>query len=105
MEEEGDTSFCTDSECRDQPSSIESTGGGKSPGLFRRRLMKACKNRSLFPNDEAVFKLMYLALRNISKRWTMPIPNWSAALNQFAILFDDRVPVGGLNQTSVTQTA
>jgi putative transposase len=40
---------------------------------------KIIKNRSLFPNDESVFKLMYLALRNISKRWTMPIPNWSAA--------------------------
>jgi putative transposase len=68
-------------------------------------LRKVSKNRSLFPNDEAVFKLMYLALRNISKRWTMPIPNWSAALNQFAILFEGRVPMGGLNQNSLTQTA
>jgi putative transposase len=57
-------------------------------------LRKVSKNRSLFPSDEAVFKLMYLALRNISKRWTMPIPNWSAALNQFAILFEGRVPMG-----------
>jgi putative transposase len=68
-------------------------------------LRKVSKNRSLFPNDEAVFKLMYLALRNISRRWTMPIPNWSAAMNQFAILFDGRVPMGGLNQNSLTQTA
>jgi putative transposase len=68
-------------------------------------LRKVSKNRSLFPNDEAVFKLMYLALRNISKRWTMPIPNWSAALNQFAILFEGRVPMGGLNSNSLTQTA
>jgi putative transposase len=68
-------------------------------------LRKVSKNRSLFPSDEAVFKLMYLALRNISKRWTMPIPNWSAALNQFAILFEGRVPMGGLNQNSLTQTA
>jgi putative transposase len=66
-------------------------------------LRKMSKNRSLFPNDEAVFKLLYLALRNISKRWTMPIPNWSGALNQFAILFDGRVPMGGLNQNSLTQ--
>src|SRR5947209_7048198 len=68
-------------------------------------LRKVSKNRSLFPNDEAVFKLMYLALRNISKRWTMPIPNWSAALNQFAILFDGRLPMGGLSSNSLTQTA
>jgi putative transposase len=68
-------------------------------------LRKVSKNRPLFPNDEAVFKLMYLALRNISRRWTMPIPNWSAALNQFAILFEGRVPMGGLNSNSLTQTA
>jgi putative transposase len=68
-------------------------------------LRKVSKNRSLFPSDEAVFKLMYLALKNISKRWTMPIPNWSAALNQFAILFDGRVPMGGLSSNSLTQTA
>jgi putative transposase len=68
-------------------------------------LRKVSKNRSLFPNDEAVFKLLYLALRNISKRWTMPIRNWSGALNQFAILFDDRVPMGGINVNSLTQTA
>ena len=68
-------------------------------------LRKVSKNRSLFPSDESVFKLLYLALRNISKRWTMPIPNWSGALNQFAILFDGRVPMGGLNQNSLTQNA
>src|ERR687889_1164850 len=68
-------------------------------------LRKVTKNRSLFPNDEAVFKLMYLALRNISKRWTMPIKNWSGALNQFAILFEGRVPMGGLSSNSLTQNA
>jgi putative transposase len=66
-------------------------------------LRKVSKNRSLFPSDEAVFKLLFLALRNISKRWTMPIPNWSAALNQFAILFDGRVPMGGIGANSLTQ--
>jgi putative transposase len=66
-------------------------------------LRKVSKNRSLFPNDEAVFKLLYLALRNISRRWTMPIKNWSGALNQFAILFEGRVPMGGLGSNSLTQ--
>ena len=66
-------------------------------------LRKVSKNRSLFPSDEAVFKLLYLASRNISKRWTMPIPNWSGALNQFAILFDGRVPMGGIGANSLTQ--
>lgn len=68
-------------------------------------LRKVSKNRLLFPNDEAVFKLMYLALKNISKRWTMPIRNWSGAMNQLAIIFEGRVPMGGLNQNSLTQPA
>ena len=66
-------------------------------------LRKVTRNRALSPSDEAVFKLMYLALRNISQRWTMPVKNWSAALNQFAILFDGRVPMGGLSSNSLTQ--
>ena len=55
-------------------------------------LRKILKNRALFPNDEAVEKLVYLALRNLSKKWTMPILGWKAALNQFAVLFEDRFP-------------
>jgi len=47
---------------------------------------------------------MYLALRNISKRWTMPIPNWGSAMNQFSILFEGRVPMGGLDTKLFTQT-
>src|SRR5215211_7109204 len=66
-------------------------------------LRKIIKNRSLFPSDEAVFKLLYLALRNISKRWTMPIQNWSGAMNQFAILFGNRLPNSGYQNNSFTQ--
>jgi putative transposase len=66
-------------------------------------LRKLTKNRSLFPNDEAVFKLMYLGLKNISQRWTMPIKNWSGAMNQFAILYEGRVPMNGLSSNSLTQ--
>ncbi len=67
-------------------------------------LRKIIKNRAMFPSDEAVFKILYLALRNISKRWTMPIANWSGALNQFAILFENRLPNNGFNHNSFTQT-
>ena len=45
-----------------------------------------------FPTDEAVFKLFYLALNNISQKWTMPIRDWKAALNRFTIQFDERMP-------------
>ena len=55
-------------------------------------LRKVTKNRGSFPNDDAMLKLLYLALKNISKKWTMPIHNWKSALNQFMIMFEDRMP-------------
>jgi putative transposase len=55
-------------------------------------LRKIIKNKKLFPNDLTIKKIIYLALRNISKKWTMPISNWKTALNQFAIIFTDRFP-------------
>jgi len=54
-------------------------------------LRKVTKTRDSFPNDEAVFKLLYLALRNIEKRWTKPVRHWKAALNCFAILYEGRL--------------
>ena len=64
-------------------------------------LRKIIKCRSSFPSEEAAFKLLYLALQNAAKKWTMPIPNWSRAMNQFAILYDGRLPMLGDN--SLTQ--
>ena len=55
-------------------------------------LRKIIKNRGHFPSDDAATKLLYLALRNAAKKWTMPPRTWKAALNQFAILFQDRFP-------------
>ncbi len=55
------------------------------------QLRKVTKNRSSFPNDDAILKIMYLAIRNASTKWTMPIRDWGMALNQFAIYFGDRV--------------
>jgi len=55
-------------------------------------LRKVTNTRSSFPTDEAVSKLFYLALNSISKKWTMQIRDWKAALNSFAIQFEDRVP-------------
>jgi putative transposase len=56
-------------------------------------LRKVTKARGSFPNDEAVFKLLYLALRNIAKKWTMPVQDWKGALNRFAIIYENRLPV------------
>jgi putative transposase len=57
-------------------------------------LRKVIKTRSSFPTDDAVMKLFYLALNNISKKWSMPIRDWKAALNRFAIQFEDRMSPG-----------
>jgi transposase-like protein len=56
-------------------------------------LQRNLKTRQSFPNDEAAMKLMFMVLRRISKRWTMPIRNWGEALHQFAIIYGDRVPL------------
>lgn len=56
-------------------------------------LRKVSKARASFPNDDALLKLLYLALRNVAKKWTrMKVLDWAAALNRFAILYEDRLP-------------
>ena len=56
-------------------------------------LRKVTQKRSAFPTDDAIFKVLFLALTNASKKWTMPIRDWGTALNQFAVYFGDRVPL------------
>jgi putative transposase len=53
-------------------------------------LRKVIKTRGSFPTQEAAFKLLYLALEHVAKKWTMPIKDWKAALQRFAILRGDR---------------
>ena len=53
-------------------------------------IRKIIKNKRLFPNDESVLKILYLALENASKKWTQPVRNWSLAMSRFAIEFEDR---------------
>lgn len=54
------------------------------------RLRKIIKTRGHFPSDEAATKLIWLALRNITAAWGRGILNWKPAMNQFAILYQDR---------------
>jgi transposase-like protein len=54
------------------------------------QLRKIIKTRGHFPNDEAATKLIYLALRNITKEWKMSAREWKSAMTQFAILFPER---------------
>ena len=54
-------------------------------------IRKAIKKRKLFPTDDSVKKVVYLAIQAASKKWTMPIRNWKMALNRFMIEFEDRL--------------
>lgn len=54
-------------------------------------IRKAIKKRKLFPTDDSAKKVVYLAIQQASKKWTMPIKNWKPALNRFMIEFEDRL--------------
>ena len=56
---------------------------------INRQIRKIIKNKGVFPNDKSIQKIIYLALKNAAKKWTMPIKNWALALNQFEILCGD----------------
>ena len=54
-------------------------------------LRKLLEMRGAYPNDDSIVKIICLAKHRVAKKWTMPIRDWKAALNQFVILFGDRV--------------
>jgi putative transposase len=60
---------------------------------INRSLRKVIKTKGAFPTDASIMKIFYLALENISKKWTMPIRCWNSAMNQFAIKFVNRMPL------------
>ena len=60
-------------------------------------IRKFTRNRKQYPNAESALKLVYLAIHEASKKWTMPIVGWKAALNHFAIVFENRLPSSSNN--------
>lgn len=58
---------------------------------LHRQMRKVTKNRSIFPNDEALSKILFLAIRDVSKKWSMPLQNWSFTISQLAVIFEGRV--------------
>jgi transposase-like protein len=58
---------------------------------FHRQLPKVSKNRGVFPDDDAVLKLLYLATQEVVQKWTVRIKDWEAILAQLAIPFEERV--------------
>lgn len=60
---------------------------------YHRQIRKVTKNKGVFPSDTALEKLVYLAYRNISEKWTMPLANWALISQQLAIKFGDRYEI------------
>jgi putative transposase len=58
---------------------------------YHRQLRKATKGKSIFPNDEALTKMLYLATMEVTRKWTMRVANWGQILGQLAIYFEDRL--------------
>ena len=55
-------------------------------------IRKFTRNRKIYPNEESALKIVYMAIHEAAKKWTMPIHHWKQALNHFAIMFEDRIP-------------
>jgi transposase-like protein len=60
---------------------------------FNRQLRKITKNRGVFPNDDSLFKLLYLATTEACKKWTMSRQGWAEMIGQLAIHFEGRIPL------------
>ncbi len=61
---------------------------------LHRQFRKVTKTRSAFPHDDALRKLLYLAYRDVAKKWTMPLRNWSAIISQLSLFFEGRLFLG-----------
>ncbi len=57
-----------------------------------RQVRKIIKTKGAFPNEDVALKIIYLALQNAQKKWKMPLREWKMAMNQFAIIFEERFP-------------
>ncbi|WP_298074874.1 transposase, partial [uncultured Bacteroides sp.] len=67
-----------------------------SPNLIENlngKIRKYTKSKLSFPSDEAVKKTVYLSLMEIEKKWTQPIHNWGLIMNQFMLIFENRIQI------------
>ena len=60
---------------------------------YHRQLRKVTKTKTSFPTDDSLRKIIYLAIRDITKKWTMPLQNWAECISQFVIQFEGRLNV------------
>jgi len=60
---------------------------------LNRQFRKVTKTTTIFPHDESLMKLLWLAQKDITRKWTIPIPNWGIMLAQFSIMFPKRIKI------------
>jgi transposase-like protein len=58
---------------------------------FNRGIRKVTKNKAIFPNEDALLKMLYLAIHDMSKKWTQKIQNWGVIYSQLCIYFEERL--------------
>ena len=56
-----------------------------------RQLRKVTKNKAVFPTDEALIKMLFLAIRDVTKKWTMPLQGWKTIISHLSIVYSDRL--------------
>ncbi len=61
---------------------------------LHRQFRKVTKNKSVFPTDESLLKMLYLASEDVRKKWTMPVRGWKEAISYFGIAYEDRLSKG-----------
>jgi transposase-like protein len=60
---------------------------------LNRQIRKITKTKGMFSSPTALEKLLYLAIQNISKKWTSPLPNWAMTISQLSIFFEGRLTI------------
>lgn len=58
---------------------------------LHRQFRKVTKNKAIFPTDEALFKMLFLAVRDISKKWTMPVQEWKTVISYLSLAYGERL--------------
>jgi putative transposase len=58
---------------------------------YHRMVRKFTKSKAIFPTDDSIRKVVYLSVKEITKKWTMPVRDWGMAHSQFAIFFAERL--------------
>jgi putative transposase len=58
---------------------------------LHRQFRKVTKSKTIFPNDDSLKKMLFLAYRDISKKWTMALRDWSIVISHFSVIFNERL--------------